>query len=502
MKNIYKILFIAVVLLGTVSCNLDYFPVTDYNEGNVEVSDDSGSQYSTREDMEGLRNSIYNSWAKGVQEIGYEDFLIYTECRADNAYCGTNTAEIMAIEANKQDAANVNVTRDWDYYLSQMKNANDIIYNVDRIRELDPSLTEEEANRWSAEAKCWKAWALFQMSRLWGPVPIINTIPPPITAENVEEVYFDYFPKQETVATVYAQLVEDLNFAIQYAPDVDQTNKFVFTKAFAKGLLARVYAEEPIRDWNKVAELCTSIENDYGYKLCDSYGEMWAYDENDAVRNTIESIFEVQWSKSSGNWVFMMFHRNAYNPTDSYSWAKWVTPSRNLIAAYDAEGDTERKNTSIVIDQCTWSNYYPDYEYAFMHKVPTNASSIILMRLGEIKLLHAEALACLGDLAGATKLVNEIRTRAKLDPIKQPASQDDMIDAVLHERRLELAFEGHRFFDLVRHGLDRAMKVHDAMNAEDSYWQTRLPLTQESILMPVPQTALDDNPTLVQNPGY
>ena len=137
MKNIYKILFIAVVLLGAVSCNLDYFPVTEYNEGNVEVSDDSGSQYSTREDMEGLRNSIYNSWAKGVQEIGYEDFLIYTECRADNAYCGTNTAEIMAIEANKQDAANVNVTRDWDYYLSQMKNANDIIYNVDRIRELD-----------------------------------------------------------------------------------------------------------------------------------------------------------------------------------------------------------------------------------------------------------------------------------------------------------------------------------------------------------------------------
>lgn len=502
MKSLNKIYIIAFVLFGLVSCNLDYFPVTDYNEGNVEFSDDTESQFSTREDMEGLRNSIYNSWAKGVQEIGYQDFLIYTECRADNAYCGTNTAEIMAIEANKQDAANVNVTRDWDYYLGQMKNANNIIYNVDRIRELDPSLTEEEAQRWSAEAKCWKAWALFQMSRLWGPVPVINTIAPPITSENVEDVYFDYFPKQETVATVYAQLVEDLNYAIQYAPDVDQSNKFVFTKAFAKGLLARVYAEEPIRDWNKVAELCTSIENDYGYRLCDNYGDMWAYDENDAVRNTIESIFEVQWSKANGNWVYMMFHRNAYDPGASYTWAKWVTPSRNLSAAYDAEGDTERKNASIVIDQCAWSNYYPDYEYAFMHKVPTNASSIILMRLGEIKLLHAEALACLGDLAGATKLVNEIRTRAKIDPIKQPASQDDMIDAVLHERRLELAFEGHRFFDLVRHGLDRVKKVHDAMNAEDPYWQTRLPLTQESILMPVPQTALDDNPTLVQNPGY
>lgn len=489
-------------VFSLASCNLDLYPETGYNEGNVEVQDETGIQYSTREDMKGLRDAIYNDWAKGVQEYGYEDFLIYSECRADNAYCGTNTAEIMNIEANKQDGANVNVQRDWNYYLTQMSNANNIILNVDRIRQIDPTLTEEEANQWSAEARCWKAWALFQMSRLWGPVPVINTIPPAITSENVEEVYFEYFPPQETLETVYSQLVEDLTFAIQYAPDVDQSNKFLFTKAFAKGLLARIYAEEPIRDWNKVAELCTSIENDYGFALCEDYGEMWGYDETDAFRNSKESIFEVQFSRSNGNWVFIMFHRNAYNPTDSYSWAKWVTPSRDLIAAYDAEGDTERKNASIVIDECGWSNYYPSYEYAFMHKVPTNASSIILMRLGEIKLLHAEALACTGDLAGATKLVNEIRTRAGIKEIKQPANQDAMIDAILNERRLELAFEGHRFFDLVRHGLERAKAVHDSMNEKDEYWQTRLPLTQESILMPVPQTALDDNPSLVQNPGY
>ena len=489
-------------VVSLASCDLNLFPETGYNEGNVKVDESSESQYNTREDMLGLRNSIYNSWAKGVQEYGYEDYLIYTECRADNAYCGTNTAEIMNIEANKQDGANKNVERDWNYYLSQMSNANNIICNVDRVMKLDPTLTQEEANTWSAEARCWKAWALFQMSRLWGPVPVINTIPPAITSENIEEVYFEYFPPQEDLQTVYSQLVEDLEFAIRYAPDVDQSNKFIFTKAFAKGLLARIYAEAPIRNWTKVAELCTSIENDYGYELCDNYGEMWAYDETDAVRNTKESIFEVQWSRGSGNWVFMMFHRNAYNPMDSFTWAKWVTPSRNLIEAYDAAGDTERKNASIIIDECTWSNYYPSYEYAFMHKMPTNASSIILMRLGEIKLLHAEALACTGDLPGATKLVNEIRTRAGLKAISQPANEYDMITAILDERRLELAFEGHRFFDLVRHGLERAKAVHDSMNEQDSYWQTRLPLTQETILMPVPQTAMDDNPSLVQNLGY
>ena len=102
-------------LVGLVSCDLDLYPETSYNEGNVEVNASTESQYDTREEMLGLRNKIYGDWTKGIQEYGYQDFLIYTECRADNAYCGTNTAEIMQIEANKQDGENVNVTRDWGY---------------------------------------------------------------------------------------------------------------------------------------------------------------------------------------------------------------------------------------------------------------------------------------------------------------------------------------------------------------------------------------------------
>ena len=202
MKRIYKFLAVASIFC-LASCDLDLYPETGYNEGNVNVQEDTESQYTTREDMKGLRDAMYNDWAKGVQEIGYQDFLIYSECRADNAYCGTNTAEIMNIEANKQDGSNPNVERDWGYYLQQMGNANNIILNVDRIRELDPSLTEKEANEWSAEARCWKAWALFQMSRLWGPVPVINTIPPAITAENIEEVYLE-----EMIEQIYTAVFE------------------------------------------------------------------------------------------------------------------------------------------------------------------------------------------------------------------------------------------------------------------------------------------------------
>lgn len=485
------------------SCDLNLFPETGYNEGNVKVEGNEGeSQYSTREDMKGLRDAIYASWTKDIQEKGYLDWLVYAECRADNAYGGNpGTGELMAIEANRQDGENKNVVRDWDWYLAQVNNCNNIICNIDRIREADPSMTEKEYGEWKSEAYCWRAWLLFQMSQIWGDIPLVNTIPPAITAENIEEVYDQYFPSRTARADIYAQIIKELDFACSNAPDVNHSDKFLFTKAFAHGMLARIYAESTARDWNKVIEHCEAVES-MGYSLVDDYGLMWAYDDTDAVRNTSESIFEITWTRSSGNWVWMMFHRNAYNPDDSYSWIKWITPSRDLIAAYDAEGDTERKNACIVFDAASWSNYYPGNEYAFMHKCPTNASSTILMRLGEIYLLHAEALAMTNDLEGATDYVNRIRSRAGIKTVPQPKSVEEMIDVVLHERRLELAFEGFRFFDLLRHGFERARSVHDAMPGKDRYWQSRFPLSEDTVLMPIPQTALDNNPSLEQNAGY
>ena len=502
MKKIYSILALASLIVLS-SCELNLYPETGYSEGNVKVDEEAGeSQYSTREDMKGLRDAMYSSWTKDIQEKGYLDWLVYAECRADNAYGGNpGTGELMAIEANKQDGENKNVVRDWDWYQGQVSNCNNIICNIDRIKEADPTMTDKEYREWKSEAYCWRAWNLFQMSYIWGDIPLVNTIPPAITAENIEEVYDEYFPGRTAIADIYAQIISELEYACENAPDTDPANKHLFTKAFAHGMLARIYAEATARDWSKVAQHCAAVEG-MGYKLVDDYAQMWAYDEADAVRNTSESIFEITWSKSNGNWVWMMFHRNAYNPDDSYSWIKWITPSRDLIAAYDAEGDTERKNACSVYDEAIWSNYYPGDAYAFMHKVPTNASSIILMRLGEIYLLHAEALAMTGDLAGATEYVNKVRTRAGIKTIAVPSSQEAMIDAILKERRLELAFEGFRFFDLLRHGFERTKAIHDAMPQQDSYWQPRFPLTEETVFMPIPQTALDNNPSLVQNPGY
>ena len=502
MKKIFKVMALAAAVSLT-ACNLDLYSPTSFNKGNVETtgeSEETASQYKSRSDMENLRNSLYNSWVKDIQEMGLEDWLLYSETRADNAYCGTTTASIMAVEANKQDGSNENIKRDWNWYQKQVSNANQIICNIDRIAESDETLSDAERDQWKAEALIWRSFCFFRLTQLWGDAPMVLEIPPTITVENVEEVYPLYYPDRTPMNEVYAQLVKDLTWAVQYAPKSNANNKMLMSDAFAYGLLARIYAEKPIRDWSKVIEYCNDIEA-MGFILEPKYGDLWGYDENDAFRNSRESIFEVQWtSQASGNWVYMMYHRNAYKPDDNYSWAKWQTPSRDLIEAYQKEGDTERMNASIIWDTCGWSNYYDSDNYAFMHKMPTNVSSILVMRLAEIYLLHAEACACTSDFDGVKKYVNKVRDRANLAQIEAPGSVDEAIDVVLHERRLELAFEGFRFFDLARH--DRIIAVHNSMNEKDAYWQQRKPLTESRIFLPVPTEALDANPNMQQNPGY
>jgi hypothetical protein len=138
-----------------------------------------------------------------------------------------------------------------------------------------------------------------------------------------------------------------------------------------------------------------------------------------------------------------------------------------------------------------------------MYKCRSAYNSVIKLRGADIWLLKAEALAHKGDLSGAVSLVNTIRQRAKLAdlPASQMGSQEAVLDAILHERRLELALEGQRLFDLIRFG--KLMEVMNGINLRD---EGRLPQARPFVeahkLMPIPQTALDKNSNLVQNDGY
>ncbi len=174
-----------------------------------------------------------------------------------------------------------------------------------------------------------------------------------------------------------------------------------------------------------------------------------------------------------------------------------------MIKAFDDAGDTKGKNESIVYYQTTWSNYYDSKSYPFMYKCRSNVNSIIKLRGADILLLKAEALAHKNQLQEAAQVVNTVRKRVSLPDLhaSSTSSKENLLNAILLERRLELAFEGQRWFDLIRH--NKLMEVMNNVNQRDAgrLKQARA-FTQESELLPIPQPVLDENTNLVQNPGY
>jgi len=133
-----------------------------------------------------------------------------------------------------------------------------------------------------------------------------------------------------------------------------------------------------------------------------------------------------------------------------------------------------------------------------------------IFRLADILLIKAEALAHTGDLTGAMTLVNKVRTRVSLANVAAATSQDDAINKILKERFVELAFEGQRWFDLKREGKSIEILSQQTYPVFDPVTQTSTPtlmpyvnnITTKDLLWPVPQSAIDNNVNLSQNPGY
>jgi len=500
---IYSLLFAGLCCLG--ACALDEGPTATYSELTIGGADSTGTEvkYSTREEMltqyEGMYNMLKGN--NGLEKWSL-DFLVVTDTHSDNAYRGATDAELTQLEQQKQNGINKNIQRDWDAFFNMIAATNRVICNVDSVP--DPALSIEERKQWKAEALILRSWIMFDMVRLWGGIPLILEEPPVITAENIDQVYPLYYPARSTKEEVYAQIVKDLNAALEPggAPDMNPTDKFVFSRTVAYGLLAKVYAEPTIRDYSLTVQYSTEVEKDVS--LLPNYADLFALNDlktDVKYRHSAESIFEIPFS-DGGNWNTWMFGIDATDPNSTYDWAKWLTPSRDLIAAFDQEGDVIRKKASIVFASVDWSNHYPSDNYPHMHKYPSRFNSIIKMRLADILLLKAEALVELGNLSEAAELVNMIRGRVNLPALSSTvtASETAMAEAVLNERRLELAFEGQRWFDLVRTG--KIYEVMNTLNARDEGRMIMDEVSEFNILLPLPQSQIDINPNLIQNEGY
>lgn len=503
----YRKTFTIVVagLLMLSSCSLDREPISSASElTEGSQTDTTTAVLKDKAAAQSQLTAIYQRF-RNRQEHSHLDYVLLGDAHADNAYAGTTGQETIPLETNALDAATGTLSRDWSRYLEDIAQANVLINGIEPLHQ-SGQLTDTEYNELKGQGEIYRALCMFRMARMWGSFPVITKVAKTITSGNIEDVYPTYFPPRSTEEECYQQIISDLEDAERNAPDFQSSDRTLMTKTVAQALLCKVYAETAVQNYDKVIEYAEKVRNTKGLALEPDFSTLWGWNataQDCTKRNTTEGILEVHWFPGAGNWESWMYGRCLENYEYGFTWAKWVTPSRDLIKAFNDEGDTTRLNQTVVYYSCNWSNYYPSSHYAFMYKLRSGYNNEYVVRLADIILLEAEAYAHKGELQLAAQLVNLIRQRAKLPKLTSAAtaSQTTMEEAVLKERRLELACEGERWYDLRRAG-----KVEEVLNSLPSRDSGHLPLarqyTANSYLMPIPQTALDENDNLIQNPGY
>lgn len=371
---------------------------------------------------------------------------------------------------------------------------------LDAAPQLD--IDEETRNRSMGEAYFLRAHYYFILARFFGDVPLITE---PQSADS------DLFPSRDPVAQVYELIISDLNAAGELLPpksSYSAENRGRASKGAAYGLLAKVHLT--LGNYQQAVQYTTEVEN-LGYALNENYADNFSVTNE----NSVESLFEVQYASEGGydfwsnenqaSWTSpFMGPRGANFVGGGYGWNQ---PTQEFVDAYE-EGD-ERKDATVLYEggpEFDGKEYESRFSFTGYNTrkflVPISQVSAYdnsplnfpILRYADVLLMKAEALNELGQTTLAEDYLNMVRNRAGLDDIVS-LSQADLRNAVLHERRIELAFEGQRWFDLIRvnngeYGLNflRSIGKNNA--------------AQKHLLFPIPQIELDRNPNLVQNPGY
>ena len=414
------------------------------------------------------------------------DMFVNGDVTADMAYAGGDNNANFEIDDLAVTATNGNVARDWRYLYEAIGVANVFLGKIDSIQ--DESFSQIERDRLKGEVTFIRAVHYLNLVRLWGGVPLVL---------KADDQGSSSLPRA-SVDEVYDQIITDLEYSAENL-QVTSSYKGRIKRAAAHGLLAKVYANMPVKDYAKVLQYCDSVLSDGQYSLSPSYGDLF----DGGHENTNESLFEIQFEANvAGNWGVQLFLPPSLTQD---GWKKFNTPSKELVEAYDEEGDLIRKNANILFENVTgfysddiWGTLMP---FSYKMKQPNawnSSNNIIYLRLADIILLRAEALNETDQVVEAAAELNKIRARVNLLP-KNPATQTEMRLAIEKERMLELALEGHRWFDLKRTGraLD-VMKVSRTRKPNQTYSY----IDQNDLLWPIPQSERDKNPALTQNPGY
>ena len=344
------------------------------------------------------------------------------------------------------------------------------------------------------EAQFLRALGYFYLVRLYGDVPLVTT-----TAEQL--ALGPRTPQDE----VFAQIIKDATEAEGALPTTWATaDKGRAPKAAAQALLADVYIWR--KEWAKASEQTQKIITAGTYSLRPNYLDAFL----PGSQNRTEEIFAAQSSSASGapaiDIAAWTFPRNM-NPNSNGGWGTYQ-PLQWFVDSYIA-GDYRKDVTFFTVGRAPTgrdTTFVPHvYKYRPTARPGQQDVNWPIYRYADVLMMHAEALNEQNQTAAAIGFVNQIRERARKgtgsETRAQPAnlstamSKDEAREAIFQERMYEFAFEGKRWFDMVRRGF----AYFSAALAKDP---TATDVQQTDMLWPIPQPQIDLNPQLTQNPGY
>ncbi len=367
-------------------------------------------------------------------------------------------------------------------------------------------VSEEIRKRSMGEAYFLRAHYYYILVRLFGGVPI-RTVPHD-AAESTDI-------RRESLDECYKLIIEDCQNAISLLPEkktYGKNDKNRVGKEAALAMLADIYLTyNPSQHYSEVVNLCEQIEG-MGYDLTEC-----SFEDNFGINadNSKEALFTVGYSGSTdhdfwsgsnqASWLStFMGPRNSNLVAGSWGWNQ---PTQEFMQQWES-GDL-RKAVTVFYKGCPrfdGKTYNQDWSMtgynvrkflvtkANSPEYNTNPADFVVYRFADVLLKKAEALNELGRTDEACIPLNIVRTRAGLPEIQKGKTKEQMREIIIKERRMELAFEGHRWFDMIR--------INNGEYALGFLQSIGRGATMNRLLLPIPQTEMDSNDLMEQNPGY
>lgn len=508
-----KLFYICTILIFT-SCSgnfLELSPEHFENEGNF---------FQTEDDFEQAINGVYPT----LRAVSGRHAFLMGEMRSDNTHYTRNPSDRGFAAVRGEEIADF-IIDSQNGYVNDMYNS--CFYGVSRAnivltRIEKADLREDFKNRIIGEAKFIRGFLYFQLVQCFGGVPLhLTEVKAPSGA----------FLPRASVDDVYEVIISDVTDAIAKLPVVNFPQNGAATQGAAKMLYAYVLMTKPNRDYAEAEKQLRNIM-EMGYELLPEYADVFSTTN----KNHKESIFDIQYMMGDqygqqSDWLYYFIPKTTDAEiitgilgSNTLTSGGWNVPTPEMIDSYEP-GD-KRLNPSVAVavghmpedgslgmivegvfnvGDPAIKNY--ELAYPFINKYRHPHSKVFntddnwpVYRYSDCLLLLAECLVEQGRTAEAVPYVNQVRNRAGLPSVTTVNAK-----IVADERRHELAFENHRWYDLIRTGMaidvmteyGKYIKSIDSGLADRTYQ-----IKGDYLLYPIPYREIQLNNQLTQNPGY